>query len=84
MKDKLIEEKQFTQIDSWWSRNGEEEIDLIAINELTKKAGFYEIKRNEKELDLPLLEQRTNIFWVATRELKKYAISSVGLSMRDM
>jgi AAA+ ATPase superfamily predicted ATPase len=83
-KDKLIEEKQYTQIDNWWSRNGEDEIDLIAINELTKKAVFYEIKRNEKELDLPLLEQRTNTFLVATRELKKYAISSVGLSLKDM
>ena len=83
-KDKLIEEKQFTQIDNWWSRNGEDEIDLIAINELTKKAVFYEIKRNEKELDLPLLEQRKNTFLVSTRELKKYAISSTGLSLIDM
>ncbi len=83
-KDKLIEEKQFTQIDNWWSRNGEDEIDLIAINELTKKAVFYEIKRNEKELDLPLLEQRTNTFLVSTRELKKYTISSTGLSLIDM
>jgi hypothetical protein len=83
-KDKLIEEKQYTQIDNWWSRNGEEEIDLIAINELIKKAVFYEIKRNEKELDLPLLEQRTNTFLVSTRELKKYAISSTGLSLIDM
>lgn len=83
-KDKLIEEKQFTQIDNWWSRNGQDEIDLIAINELTKKAVFYEIKRNEKELNLPLLEQRTNTFLVATRELKKYTISSMGLSLSDM
>ena len=83
-KDKLIEEKRYTQIDNWWSRNGEDEIDLIAINELTKIAAFCEIKRNEKELDLPLLAQRTHSFLVATRELKKYTITSAGLSMRDM
>lgn len=83
-KDKLIEEKQFTQIDNWWSRNGKDEIDLIAVNELTKNAVFYEIKRNDKELDLHLLEQRTNTFLVATRELKKYSISSCGLSVSDM
>ena len=83
-KDKLIEEQHYTQIDNWWSRNGADEIDLIAINEITKKASFFEIKRNEKELDLPLLEQRTNTFLVATRQLKKYTISAKGLSMEDM
>lgn len=83
-KDKLIEEKQFTQIDNWWSRNGEDEIDIIAINELTKQAVFYEVKRNEKELNPSLLAQRTDTFLVATRELKRYTISQVGLSMNDM
>ena len=83
-KDKLIEEQQYTQIDNWWSRNGADEIDLIAVNEITKQASFFEIKRNEKELDLPLLEQRTNTCLVATRQLKKYTISAKGLSMEDM
>lgn len=83
-KDKLIEEKQFTQIDNWWSRNAEDEIDIIAINELTKQAVFYEVKRNEKELNPSLLAQRTDTFLVVTRELKRYTISQVGLSMNDM
>ena len=83
-KDLLIESKQFTQIDNWWSRNGEDEIDIIAINELTKQASFYEVKRSERELDMSLLEQRKNTFLVATRQLKKYDITTVGLSMKDM
>ena len=83
-KDLLIESKQFTQIDNWWSRNGEDEIDIIAINELTKQASFYEVKRNEHELDMLLLEQRKDTFLVATRQLKKYAISIIGLSLNDI
>ena len=83
-KDLLIESKQFTQIDNWWSRNGEDEIDIIAINELTKQASFYEVKRSERELDMPLLEQRKNTFLIATRQLKKYAITTTGLTMNDM
>ena len=83
-RDKLIEEKQFTQIDSWWSRNGEDEIDLIAVNELTKQAVFYEIKRNVKEIHLPILEKRKNTFLTATRQLKKYNIAIEGLSMQNM
>ena len=83
-KDKLIEDKLYTQIDSWWSRNGEDEIDLIGINELSKQAVFYEIKRNEKEISIAKLKERTDKFLTATRQLKKYDISQVGLSLNDM
>lgn len=83
-KEKLAEEQQFTCIDCWWSRNGEEEIDIIAFNELTKRAVFYEVKRQAKELNLTTLEQRANAFLIATRQLKKYDITCQGLSMQDM
>ena len=83
-KEKLAEEQQFTCIDCWWSRNGEEEIDIIAFNELTKRAVFYEVKRQAKELNLTTLEQRANAFLIATRQLKKYDIICRGLSMQDM
>lgn len=83
-KDKLMEEQQFTRIDSWWSRNGESEIDIIAINEITKQAVFYEVKRQAKDIDWQLLEQRSNEFLVATRQLKRYQLSHCGLSMTDM
>jgi AAA+ ATPase superfamily predicted ATPase len=83
-KEKLAEQQQFTRIDSWWSRNGESEIDIIAINEIDKEAVFYEVKRQAKDIDLSLLEQRSKEFLVATRQLKRYAISHCGLSMQDM
>lgn len=83
-KEKLVEEQQFTRIDSWWSRNGESEIDIIAINEITKQAVFYEVKRQSKDINLPLLEQRTNDFLIATRQLKRHSISHCGLSIDDM
>ena len=83
-KEKLAEEQQFTQIDNWWSRNGETEIDIIAINELTKQAVFYEVKRQPKELVPTALETHVNEFLIATRQLKKYSISHLGLSMQDM
>lgn len=83
-KEKLAEEQQFTQIDNWWSRNGETEIDIIAVNELTKRAVFYEVKRQAKELDPSSLEAHTSEFLIATRQLKKYFITHQGLSMQDM
>lgn len=83
-KEKLAEEQQFTRIDNWWSRNGETEIDIIAINELTKQAAFYEVKRQAKELDSSTLDTNVNEFLIATRQLKKYSISYFGLSLQDM
>ncbi len=83
-KEKLAEEQQFTQIDNWWSRNGETEIDIIAINELTKQAVFYEVKRQYRELNPAILEDHVNEFMIATRQLKKYTIFHNGLSMQDM
>jgi len=83
-KDKLAEEQQYTCIDSWWSRTGDDEIDIIAFNEINRKAVFYEVKRQAKELNMPLLEQRVHNFLVSTRSLKKYDISVLGLSMNDM
>lgn len=83
-RDKLIETKLFTRIDTWWSRNGENEIDLIAINELQKTAVFYEVKRQAKDIDISLLETRKETFLTATRQLKRYDIGCKGLSMQDM
>ena len=83
-KEKLIEQQTYTRIGNWWSRNGEDEIDLIAINELDKTADFYEIKRNPDAYNKTLLQTRIDIFLQATRQLKGYQISQHGLSMNDI
>ncbi len=83
-KEKLAEEQLFTQMDNWWSRNGETEIDIIAINELSRQAAFYEVKRQAKELAPSALETHVSEFLIATRQIKKYTISCHGLSMQDM
>ena len=44
----LIESKQFNQIGSYWDRKGENEIDIIAINDLNKKILIAEVKRQAK------------------------------------
>lgn len=40
----------FTRIGSWWNRKGENEIDLIAEDELEKKAVFAEVKRKQRRI----------------------------------
>lgn len=83
-REQLIESQSYTQIDTWWNRTGTTEIDLIAIDELSKQATFFEIKRQRDELDLPLLDQRKADFLTATRSLKGYTLTTQGLSLEDM
>ena len=49
-----------------------------------KQAVFYEVKRQPKELVPTALETHVNEFLIATRQLKKYSISHLDLSMQDM
>ena len=83
-KDMLLETSNYTQIGSWWDRKGENEIDIIAANELTKTVTFFEVKRQESEFRQSLLEEKSNKFFEATGKFRKYAVSLVCLSMKDM
>ena len=80
----LIERKTYTRIGGWWDRKGENEIDIVAENELDNEATFFEVKRKASNIDMILLEQKAAAFMRATGEFKGYDISYEGLSMDDM
>lgn len=80
----LIERKTYTRIGGWWDRKGENEIDIVAENELDNEATFFEVKRKASNIDMNLLEQKAAAFMRATGEFKGYDISYEGLSMDDM
>ena len=81
---RLIESQEFTRIGNWWDRKGENEIDLIAENELENRAVFFEVKRKTDNLDMEILKEKTASFLRATGQFKNYAISYKGLSMDNM
>ena len=81
---KMIESEEYTQIASWWDRKGENEIDLIAADELEQKVTFYEVKRQAKDINLGILNDKAEHFFQATGKFKKYDIGYQGLSMEDM
>lgn len=80
----LIERCAYTRIGGWWDRKGENEIDIVAENELNDEATFFEVKRKVGNIDLELLEQKAAAFLRATGVFKGYSISCKGLSMDDM
>ena len=79
-----MESGDYTRLGRWWDRKGENEIDMIAEDELSDKAVFYEIKRQKDEICLGLLKQKAEVFLGATHVFKGYEIAYRGLSMDDM
>ena len=80
----VMESGDYTRLGRWWDRKGENEIDMIAEDELSDKAVFYEIKRQKDEISLGLLKQKAEVFLGATHVFKGYEIAYKGLSMDDM
>ena len=80
----LIERQAYTRIGGWWDRKGENEIDIVAANELDGEATFFEVKRKADNIDMKVLENKAAAFLRATDEFKGYKISYKGLSMDDM
>lgn len=80
----LIEKGGFTQIGGYWDKTGENEIDLIAVNESDKTAQIAEIKRNEQNIRYNALKDKTAAMLAKTGQLKNYAIEYKGLCMQDM
>ena len=79
-----MESGDFTRLGRWWDRKGENEIDMIAEDELSDCVTFYEIKRQKDEISIGVLRKRTEAFLQATHEFKGYEILYKGLSMEDM
>jgi AAA+ ATPase superfamily predicted ATPase len=83
-REKLIEQGGITKIGGFWDKSGENEIDLIVLNETTKTVQIIEIKRNEKHIRYNILKEKAAVMLVQTGELKSYKIENKELSMMDM
>jgi AAA+ ATPase superfamily predicted ATPase len=80
-RQKLIESKQFSGIGNYWDRKGENEIDIVAVNDLEKLLVFYEVKRNKKRVSLSALKQKAEKI---IRDFPDYNAEFQGLSLDDM
>ena len=78
---KFAEEENITAIGNYWDSEGENEIDLIALNDFDKTALIAEIKRNPKKINLQTLAMKTTIL---QKQLLKYNVLLKALSLNDM
>jgi len=83
-RQKLIEQGGYTKIGGFWDKHGQNEIDLIALNELQHTAQIAEIKRNEQHIRCNILKKKVEEMTKIIGELNGYSIEYLGLSMNNM
>jgi len=76
-----MQTENYTRIGNWWNRKGENELDMVAINEFSKQAVIAEIKRNSKKLDLAELQRKVSEL---PSDFANYQIELRLLSLEDM
>lgn len=78
---KFAEEETLTAIGNFWDRKGENEIDLIALNDFDKTAVIAEIKKNPRKINLNKLTVKSAAI---QDNLSEYEITFKGLSISDI
>lgn len=68
-------------VTNYWEKDGSNEIDLIAVNEVDREIVIGEVKRNPRRIDMHGLEQKSRN--IATKR-KGWHIEYVALSLEDM
>jgi hypothetical protein len=82
--DKAAESGKYTILGRWWDRKGENEIDLIAANEIEKTAEIYEIKRQRRNVNIAILDEKAKVMLPQVAILKDCNIDIRGLDMENM
>lgn len=83
-RKKFSESGEWTKVGNWWDRKGENEIDLMAENELDGTRAVCEIKREKSRIDIGALKRKFAAFVKATGKWKRSEPDFIGLSLEDM
>ena len=70
-----------TIIQGYWNSKGENEVDIVAINETEKRLVFCEVKCNPKRISLNVLENKAKDI---VAKYPKFSVEYKGLSLEDM
>lgn len=81
---KLAESGRYTILGQWWDRKGENEIDLIAANEIDKTAEIYEIKHRRKNINIAVLDDKVKAMLPQIPALKDCSVETRGLDLDNM
>ena len=83
-KQQLMESGHYTRIGEWHDRRGENQIDIIAADELSNHVDFFEVKRQQRNIDLSILRAKADAFFKTTKKFTNSSVVYRGLSLKDM
>lgn len=73
--------QNYNQVGRYWERGNQNEIDIVAVNDLEKKMVVVEVKMNPKKINLEQLKRKAEKL-VAQRP--NYSVEYKGLSLEDI
>ena len=79
--EQLKVSQNYSIIGTYWERTNENEIDIVAVNEMEKKVLIAEVKLNPKKIDLNSVKNKS---LKLIEDFKSYTIEYKGYSMLDM
>jgi AAA+ ATPase superfamily predicted ATPase len=80
-REQLAQSKSYSRIGSWWDNKGENELDIVALNEDEKRASIFEVKLNPKRLRTGSLPHKAHRL---LEQLSGYEVEYGGLTIEDM
>lgn len=83
-REKMLENGSFTQMGNYWNRKGEDEIDIVAVNDLSKTMVIAEVKRKAQNINYNILKQKAENMLRVHTEYNNYSIEFQGLSLAEM
>jgi len=81
---KFVGDSSYTRIGGWWDRKGENEIDLVCEDELTKSVDIYEVKVDSSRYDPALLKAKIAVLTEKHPMLRDRLRKTTVLSLKDM
>lgn len=80
-RQRYMETGKYNIVTNYWDRNGEDEIDLVAVNETDRIIEIGEIKRNKNKIDMNILKRKAGKI---IEHHKGWDIRFTALSLEDM
>lgn len=79
--EKQKAEKKYNLIGTYWERNNQNEIDIVAVNDLEKTVLFAEVKRNKNNIDIEKLKEKSENL---LQQFKEYKVVYKAYSLDDI
>lgn len=79
--EKLKADKLYNLIGTYWERDNQNEIDIVAINEFTKHILIAEVKRNPTQISIPKLKEKAKKLLIG---FEGYEVAYKGFSLEDI